>query len=275
MTLQLDRPLVALDLETTGTSVRYDRIVQIGLCPFDDPGGVYARRINPGIPIPPESTVIHGFADEDVKDAPFFSQIARSLLDVLIGKDVVGYNIKKFDVPLLQAEFARCDIQWKPERVIDAQRIFFEQEPRDLASAYRFFTGRELKGAHNAGYDALATVEILRGQLDRYTHLPKTVEELAKIGEPKVERYCDPVGRRFQWRYHRPAFAFGDHEGRLLEDVQWDSELQRYAVWMLKKDFPEDTLALVHAALDGKPLPTNEPAPEPEPLTDDQLQELK
>lgn len=171
MELKLKRPIVFLDLETTGVDPAKDRIVEISLVKVQPDGSkeVKTRRINPGMPIPPESTAIHGIADDDVKDEPRFEQIAKSLAAYMEGCDLAGYNSNRFDIPVLAEEFLRAgvDVDLKKRRFIDVQNIFHKMEQRTLVAAYRFYCDRELEGAHSAEADTLATYEVLKAQLDR------------------------------------------------------------------------------------------------------------
>ena len=178
MELKLKRPIVFLDLETTGVDPAKDRIVEISLVKVQPDGSkeVKTRRINPGMPIPPESTAIHGIADDDVKDEPRFEQIAKSLAAYMEGCDLAGYNSNRFDIPVLAEEFLRAgvDVDLKKRRFIDVQNIFHKMEQRTLVAAYRFYCDRELEGAHSAEADTLATYEVLKAQLDRYPELETT-----------------------------------------------------------------------------------------------------
>jgi DNA polymerase-3 subunit epsilon len=248
--LELQRPLVVFDLETTGTDPMRDKIVEIALLRVEPDGGrkTVAHRINPERPIPADATAIHGIRDEDVRSAPVFRHLAREILDVLRDADLAGFNVRRFDVPLLDREFRDCglDLALSGRRIVDAMTIFHKKEPRDLSAAVRFFLGRDHAGAHGAEADVAASFEVLESQLARYPDLPRTVEAL--------DAYCFPVpqgavdrGGKFVLREGEVIFAFGRQKGRALREV---ARAQRdYLEWILKQDFPEDARMLVEEAL--------------------------
>lgn len=250
--LSLARPIIFLDLETTGTDPATDRIVEVSVLRVD-PGGTRearTRRINPGRPIPPDATAVHGIRDEDVRDAPRFRQIARSFLSFLGEADLAGFNILRFDIPLLEREFRDCglDLGLPRRRVLDAMVIFHRQEPRHLSAAVRFYLGRDHEGAHGAEVDVLAAAEVLDAQLERYADLPREVEALCSWCRPVPADAADQAGK-FVWRSGEVVFAFGKHQGRTLREV---AVLERdYLLWFLESDFPPDTRDLVDGALKG------------------------
>ena len=165
MKLNLTRPIIFFDLETTGTNVTRDRIVEFSYIKVNPDGTEESksRRINPEMPIPPESTAVHHITDEDVKDEPTFRQLAKSLSKIFDGCDIAGYNSNKFDVPLLIEEFNRAGIPFETEgrRFVDVQNIFHKMEQRTLVAAYRFYCGKNLEDAHSAQADTRATYEVL------------------------------------------------------------------------------------------------------------------
>ena len=175
--LALDRPLVVYDTETTGTNSRFDRIIEIACLKIHPDGrrDQFVRRLNPGVPIPPGSTAIHGITDADVAEAPRFRDVAAELAAFLDGADLGGYNMTGFDLPVLRAEFLRAGVPFDiaERRFVDAQRIFFAREPRHLAAAARFYCQTEHAGAHGALADAEMTLRVLEGQLARYADLPR------------------------------------------------------------------------------------------------------
>jgi DNA polymerase-3 subunit epsilon len=252
MSLVLERPLAFFDLETTGIDPLRDKIVEIAIVRLDPEGGREAttRRIHPERPIPAEATAVHGIRDEDVSGAPTFRQVARELLDVLKDADLAGFNVRRFDVPLLDREFRDCglDLALAQRRIVDAMTIFHKREPRDLTAAVRFFLDRDHAGAHGAEADVHASIEVLQAQLARYPDLPRTIEAL--------DAYCYPVppgavdrGGKFVLRDGEIVFAFGRQKGRALREV---AAVQRdYLEWILKQDFPEDARRLVEKALRG------------------------
>ena len=190
MELNLSRSLVIFDLETTGVNIATDRIVEIAILKIAPDGHEEFKRhlVNPGIPIPPEVTAIHGISDEDVKDKPLFKDIAGNLNAFIQNCDLVGYNSIKFDIPVLVEEFLRAGIEFelKSRRFIDVQNIFHKMEQRTLKAAYKFYCSKELINAHSAEADTRATYEILKAQLDRYTDTEYTDHE-GKVSKPVVK----------------------------------------------------------------------------------------
>lgn len=250
--LTLRRPLAVFDLETTGIDPMRDKIVEIAVVRVDPDGSRESttRRINPERPIPPDATAVHGIRDDDVRDAPPFRQVARELLDFLGGADLAGFNVRRFDVPMLDREFKESgmDLALSGRRVLDAMTIFHRKEPRDLTAAVRFFLGRDHEGAHGAEADVLASLEVLDAQLARYDELPRTVEELDAWCNPTPPGAVDRAGK-FVVRDGEVVFAFGKQKGRALREV---ARVQRdYLEWILKQDFPDDARALVERALRG------------------------
>jgi DNA polymerase-3 subunit epsilon len=249
--LRLVRPLVFLDLESTGTDPLRDRIVEIAVLRVAPDGTREARcrRVHPGRPIPAEATAVHGIRDEDVRDAPAFRQIAKSLLDWIGEADLAGFNVRRFDVLLLDRELADCGLDFglARRRVVDVMTIFHRREPRDLSAAVRFYLGREHEGAHAALEDVEAAASVLDAQLARYADLPRTVEELDGLGRDPAA--IDHSGK-FVWREERVVFSFGRHQGRELGDVA--REARDYLEWILDTDFPADAKEIVRRALAGE-----------------------
>jgi DNA polymerase-3 subunit epsilon len=249
--LRLERPLALFDLETTGTDPARDKIVEIAVLRIEPDGSRISRcrRINPGQPIPPAATAVHGIRDEDVREEPPFRRIAKSVLDLLQGADLAGFNLWRFDVPLLQRELQECGLDLEPgqRRVVDAMTIFHRKEPRDLAAAVRFYLGREHDGAHGAEADLEATWEVLEAQLERYPDLPRSVEELDTTRRPPGA--VDSAGK-FVRREKHVVFTFGKHQGRPLAEVAEESP--DYLQWILKTDFPDDAKQLVRQALESE-----------------------
>ena len=155
-------PLIFFDLETTGVNLFVDRIVELSVIKIMPDGSreTKTRLINPEMPIPAEATAVHHISDEDVKDAPTFRQLAHSLAIYFEGCDLGGYNVGKFDIPMLTREFSRCGIQFSTagRRIFDAYTIFCQMEPRNLTAAYKFFCGKKLEGAHGAAADTQASL---------------------------------------------------------------------------------------------------------------------
>jgi len=249
--LRLARPLLVFDLETTGTSVADDRIVELAVVRLLPDGSRQSRawRMNPGMPIPPAATAVHGLCDADVAGCPRFAELAEELAAVFEGCDLAGFNCERFDIPLLRAEFARTGRSFPaPDvAVVDAFGIFVKREPRDLGAAVRTFLGREHVGAHGAAADAEATADVLAAQLQRYADLPLTVPELHAA--LRDERYVDP-DRKLRWQDDEAVFAFGKHDGRPLRMVA--REHPDYLEFILSKDFPPALREIVREAQLGR-----------------------
>jgi len=243
MPLKLTRSLVFLDLETTGTDTSNDRIVEISLVKLfpDNHEEVNTFRVNPGIPIPPEASAIHGIKDKDVKDKPSFSALAPVLIGILSNSDLCGYNLIKFDFPLLRMEFARNNIEFKTTGVnlIDPMRIFMKNEPRDLSAALKFYCNEDLEKAHSAEADTLAAKKILLAQIEKYKDVPGTVSELSDYCSEGQKRNADITGKLAYNEKNEIVFSFGKHKGERVID---NSD---YAGWVLGADFPEDTKAII------------------------------
>ena len=184
MKLNLKNPLVFFDLETTGTNINSDRIVEICYLKVYPNGNEEAKtmRINPGMHIPEEATAVHGIHDEDVKDCPTFKEVARNIARDIEGCDLAGFNSNRFDIPVLAEEFLRAgvDIDLARHKFIDVQVIFHKMEQRTLSAAYKFYCGKNLEDAHSAEGDTRATYEVLMAQLDRYPELNTPVAEVLK-----------------------------------------------------------------------------------------------
>ncbi len=238
MNLNLKRPIVFFDLETTGVDTSRDRIVEISMIKVNPDGSeeVKTRRLNPEMPIPPESTAVHGITDEDVKDCPTFAQIAKSLEEFLQGCDFGGFNSNRFDLPVLVEEFLRVgiDVDFKRRRFIDVQNIFHKKEQRTLVAAYKFYCDRDLNDAHSAEADTRATYEVLKAQLDRYPDLANDVDALADFSARGET--VDYAGRILRNEKGVEIFGFGKYKGRSVEEI-FRIEPSYYD-WMMKGDFP-------------------------------------
>jgi DNA polymerase III subunit epsilon len=260
MELKLSRPLAFFDIETTGTNVVTDRIVEICICKVL-PGSetnIITHRINPGIPIPPEVIAIHGITDDDVKDCPSFKDLSVELNTFLNGCDLAGYNSNKFDIPFIVEEFLRADIDFdlRGRKFVDVQNIFHKMEPRNLAAAYKFYCHKELIGAHGAEVDTLATYEILKAQLDKYENTEYTDSDDNSSVPVKNDvnalhnfsynlHFADFVGHIVYNQKQVEVFNFGKHKGKPVEDI-FKSEPSYYD-WMIKSDFPLYTKKLITA----------------------------
>lgn len=251
--LKLERPLAILDVESTGTNPKTDRLIELAIVKLLPEGGADARvfRVNPERPIPRAATRVHGIRDEDVQGCPPFQAVAQEVAACLEGCDLGGFNILKFDLPLLLEEFRRAGVPFEVESraVVDAQKIFHLREPRDLSAAVRFYCGEWHLGAHSALEDAWATARVLEAQLARYHDLPRDVRGLDTYCRPREEDWVDATGR-LRWDGDGEAVLnFGPHEGRRLRDVV--AQDRGFLEWMLRKGFPEDTLRIVREALAG------------------------
>lgn len=241
MSLQLERPIAFIDLETTGVSLTSDRIVEVAIIKILPDGTKQVKRklINPQMPIPPESSEIHGITDEMVKDAPTFKQAGNELKQFIENCDLGGYNSNRFDIPMLMEEFLRSGLEMDltTRRMVDVQHIFYTMEPRTLTAAYKFFCQKELVDAHSAEADVAATIDVLMAQMERYPQLGNTVDSiLSTIGEEKIVDYA----RRFVFDDKNvEVFNFGKHKGRPVADVL-KAEPQYYD-WMMRGDFPLHT----------------------------------
>lgn len=242
MKLKLERPIVFLDLETTGIDISKDRIVEICLIKLEPNGNRESKslRINPEMHIPETSSAVHGIYDEDVKDCPTFKQVAEGLKETLQGSDLAGFNSNKFDIPLLAEEFIRAGVMIDlntPLRV-DVQNIYHKLEQRTLVAAYKFYCGKDLSDAHTALADTQATLEVLESQLDRYPdELQNDIPFLAEYS--RRDNYVDFAGRLAYNDQGEVCINFGKHKGRPLRDVL---RLEpSYYNWMMQGDFTQNT----------------------------------
>lgn len=242
MQLNLKNPLVFFDLETTGINITNDRIVEISLLKVYPNGKeeLKTRRVNPEMPIPPQSTAIHGITDEDVKDCPTFKQIARSFVEILEGCDIAGFNSSRFDVPMLSEELLRAgiDFDMSKRKFIDVQIIFHRKEPRTLEAAYKFYCDKVLNNAHSAEVDTIATYEVLKSQLDKYPDLVNDVDALSKEFS-SFNNNVDFAGRMVYDENGVELFNFGKHKGKPVAKVLLNEP--SYYSWILDGDFPLNT----------------------------------
>ncbi len=238
MKLNLKNPIIFFDLETTGINVASDRIVEISYLRIDLNGNESSRtlRVNPGRPIPQEASNIHGISDDDVKDSPGFNELGKTIARDFEGCDLAGYNSVKFDIPLLAEEFLRAgiEIDLMRRKFVDVQIIFMKMEQRTLAAASKFFLGKELKDAHSAEADTMATYEILQAQLERYSNLENDIGMLAEFSAHN--RNVDFAGRIIYNDEDVEVFNFGKHKGKPVADVLANDP--GYYGWMMKGDFP-------------------------------------
>ncbi len=241
MPLKLSRPIIFFDLETTGTNVTHDRIVEISTIKIMPDGAEVerTRRINPEIPIPAEATAVHHITDTDVADQPTFRQIAKSLAEMFENCDIAGFNSNRFDIPLLLEEFNRAGVAFdiSKAKFIDVQTIFHKREPRNLVAAYKFYCGKDLDGAHAAANDTRATLEVLKAQLDRYSDLPTDVKGLSEYSSHT--RNVDIMGRLVYDDNKVEIINFGKYKGQPAEEVLRKDP--GYYSWIQQGDFPQNT----------------------------------
>jgi len=241
MKLNLTKPLVFFDLETTGINITHDRIVEISIIKVWPDGREVerTRRVNPEMHIPDEATAIHHITDDDVAGEPTFKQIAKSLAEIFSDSDIAGFNSNRFDIPLLIEEFNRAGISLdlSKTRFVDVQTIFHKKEQRTLVAAYKFYCGKNLEEAHSANADTRATYEVLKAQLDHYDDLPNDIKALAEYSSHS--RNVDFAGRLIKDDNGREVINFGKYKGKLAEDVlRTDTG---YYGWIMQGDFPQNT----------------------------------
>ena len=253
MNLNLRNEVAFFDLEATGTNVSTDRIVEISIVKVKPDGGqtIYTKQINPGIPIPLEASLIHGIYDKDVKNAPTFKDLAKDIHQFIGSADLAGFNVLKYDIPLLVEEFLRAGIDFDLDKrnLLDAQKIFFMMEKRNLTAAYKFYCNKTLENAHSAEADTLATLDVFRAQVERYAgeevedlqgnKLGVFENDMKKLHELINEKMVDLAGRFIFNSEGVEVFNFGKHKGKTIEQVL--KEEPGYYDWMMRGDFPLDT----------------------------------
>lgn len=253
MKLNLRNPLCFFDLETTGINITQDRIIEIAIIKMMPNGEIIRKRdlLNPTIPIPAESSAIHGIREEDIKDKPSFKEVAKDYARFLEGADLAGFNVIKFDIPVLVEEFLRAGVEfdYSRKKIIDAQKIFHLMEKRTLSAAYQFYTNKELINSHSAEADTEATMEVLLAQVERYEGRPVTDGLNRKIGEIQNDvdtlskltssELVDLAGRMVMNSKGEEVFNFGKHKNKLVTTVF--KEEPSYYDWMMNGDFPLDT----------------------------------
>lgn len=251
MNIKLERPLVFFDLETTGLNISKDRIIEISLLKIMENGIEISKtyKVNPEIEISEEAFAIHGISNEDLIDAPTFSEIAAEIEQFLKNCDLAGYNSNKFDIPLLMEEFLRVNIDFdlRDVRFIDVQNIFHKMEPRTLAAAHKFYCKTEMENPHQAEADTRATYNVLKGQLDAYNGVlyedkktGKTIEfsnNIKMLSDFSTEnRSVDFAGQIILNENDEEIFNFGKHKGKSVRDIF--TKEPAYYDWMIKSDFP-------------------------------------
>ncbi len=251
--INLKNPLAFFDLETTGTNIIKDRIIEISIVRINlnYEKTAFTKRINPQIPIPAEVTKIHGIKDKDIQNAPKFKLVAKEIVKFLEGCDLAGFNILQFDIPLLTEEFLRVGIDFKTDnrKIVDVQKIFHLMEKRTLSAAYKFYCGKDLKNAHSSMADTLATLEVLESQINRYNG--QDVKDLAGNTFTKIENdvnslhnlsttnMIDYAKRMVYDKKGTPIFNFGKHKGKPVSIIL--KEEPSYYDWIINSEFPQDT----------------------------------
>lgn len=251
--LKLKKPLAVFDLETTGINIQKDRIVEISVVKAHINGEIESKtfRVNPEMPIPIESSMIHGIYDDDVKDCLTFKNFAKTLANFLQGCDLGGFNSNRFDIPMLVEEFLRADVEFdiKNRKLVDAQRIYHLMEPRNLTAAYKFYCGKDLENAHSAHADTMATFEVLNAQVlkyegvkiknekgEFYEPIQNDMEALHKLTSAKIVDFANRMAYNDKGE---EIFNFGKHNGKRVVDVL--KQEPNYYDWMMKGEFPLDT----------------------------------
>ena len=252
--LKLEKPIAFIDVETTGTNPNSDRVVELSILRIQPDGKeeYKSHRVNPGMPIPAEATTVHGITDADVTNLPAFRQYAKSVRDFLEGCDIAGFNVIKFDLPCLEAEFARAGVEFSHQGryLVDSMVIYHQRDPRDLQAAYRKYCGGDMESMHVAEEDVKATVAVLDGQLEQYEDLPRDVKELCEICNPVGKNYIDPEGK-FVWVDGEVVCNFGKkYTGRKLRDIA--EEDPSYLSWIAGADFSPEIIKIANRALDGQ-----------------------
>ncbi len=252
--MKLSKPLVAIDLETTGTWIEKDRIVEIGMIRISPDGSrqSYIKRVNPHMPIPPNVTRIINITNDDVKDKPPFKEIAREVMDFIGDSDIAGFNVLRFDLPLLEREFYDAGITfiWRDREIYDAQKIYHVNERRDLMAAYLLYCGKKLENAHSALNDAEAAADILDEQIKRYGDEQTGIVSLKDVDYERSSDYFDRE-RKFCWWNGELYPTFGRHSRKKhIKDI---AKIDRkYLDWILNADFSDEVKAMIKKALLGR-----------------------
>ena len=259
-----DRPIIFFDLETTGVNLQVDRIVEISVLKVfpDGTREVRTRRLNPEMPIPPESSAVHGIYDADVANEPTFRRISKNLFIFFEDCDLGGYNILKFDIPMLKREFSRAGLTFSTagRRIVDSYNIFCLMEPRTLSGAYRYFCNKDMKNAHSAEADTVASFEIFESEMQKYSQyaadrLPEGMEKFPENLD-ELHRFCssnqtaiDPEGR-FRWKDNEAVVAFSKKAGTPLRKLA--AEDPGFLRWIINSDFSPEVKKIASDALKGE-----------------------
>ena len=239
MNLKLEKPIVFFDLETTGVQVAKDRIVEISILKILPNGNKESKTwlVNPTIPIPAETTAIHGISDEKVANEPIFKELALEISTLIKNCDLAGYNSNRFDIPLLAEEFLRAEVDFSMEgrKAVDVQNIFHKLEQRTLVAAYKFYCDKDLTNAHSAEADTTATYEVLLAQLDKYDEIENDINFLSEFSQ-RGGKFADMAGFvRFN-EEGKEVLSFGKYRDVTLEQIWKDNP--GYFSWINQADFP-------------------------------------
>jgi len=252
--MKIARSLVIFDIETTGTWVEKDKIVEIGMIRLMPDGTKqdYVKRVNPGIPIPVNVSRIIDITDADVKNAPPFRDVAKEVIGFIGDADIGGFNIHRFDLPILEREMVSAGVSfhWKDRVIYDAQKIYHIHEKRDLTAAYQLYCGKKLDNAHSALGDAEATVEIINAQIEKYGDSEKGIESLKDFEYERSSAYFD-TERKFCWWNGElyPTFGKYSRKKNVKDILEKD---RRYLEWILAADFSEDIKGMLKKVLAGE-----------------------
>lgn len=241
--LKITRPIVFFDIESTGLNPAVDHIIEISLVKLHPDGHreEWTQRVNPGCPIPAESTAVHGITDADVANKPSFKEVAAQVAAYIEGCDLAGYNSNKFDIPMLAEEFLNVgmtSVDLRRCNCIDVQNIYHKKEPRTLKAAYRFYCDADLENAHSANADTEATVDVFLAQMQKYDDLPSDAKGLAEFSA--MSKNVDFAGRIVYNDRQQEVFNFGKHKGYTVEEVLLRRD-PGYFDWIMKSDFTKDT----------------------------------
>ena len=238
MELQLTKPIIFFDLETTGVSIATDRVVEISILKIMPNGNKESKTwlVNPEIEIPEGATEIHGITNEKVVTEPTFKELAPEIDKMIAGCDLAGFNSNRFDIPLLAEELMRAgfDFDMNDRKAVDVQVIFHKKEQRTLSAGYQFYCGKELEGAHGAEADTNATYEILKAQLDKYDDIENSIDALSEYSSHN--KRADFAGFILFNEEKQEIFSFGKYKGRTVEEVL--KENPGYNSWIQNADFP-------------------------------------
>lgn len=243
MNIKLNRPLLIFDIEATGLSITKDRIVELAIVKIHPDGkkDEFLEKVNPEMPIPEESSLIHGIYDKDVKDCPTLKELLPKIEAFIDGCDIAGYNSNKFDLPMLSEELLRVESTFDLSVIkhIDVQNIFHKMEQRTLSAAYKFYCEKDLENAHTALADATATWEVLDAQIAKYKELESDVNFLADFSRYEDVERVDFAGRLAYNNKKEVIYNFGKHKGKTVEQVM--KVEPGYYGWMIDADFPRYT----------------------------------